>query len=1094
MVFSPVAGTIRTLLLTAFVASVVFLAPVSAHAFNYYWGTHPDKDRIVVKFDGDVPRYTIARTGETTLDITLPEGFWAGRERPPGLLMATAANADRIEPTDAGLRITLKDKTFGYIHFVLEDAEKLVVDVFEDPLGARWEPVEPTPAADVEVFAESPVPEPLPEPETAADAEPAQETLPTPATVVDEVEENEPATRGNATGATMVEVEQEAPASEPEAIALPQLSDPPSFTFRAPLQPRERTREEAPEAGPAIEDGENIVPAESPEETRRDDTSGQEETPVPPDSEAAPSEPAGEAEENVVVIEDDGPSFALRAPMPRRGEGTTILRRSAPEKRDVAGQAGDAPAITPPAEYIMGDPPAENATAEAAPPPPPFIDTETARQAQAEAAQDGAAQGASAEEETPQEGPAPETLEQTASTQLAPTPTVADSAAQEQNRTGPDGEPLPSNEELLQRARLAFVNEQYAAALRTLDVLRTVPGLTDEEREEVLYFRADSLYALHRDDLRNNYEPVTSAFKEAMNFDPNSTSMPQALLKMGVINLEVNNPREAEAYFNILRNQYAGDPNIPLTYFYWGEYYFDHGRYQDAADSYQYIIQQYPDSRYVRESGVGLARSLERLGFDEQAAEIVDYLEKRWPRFYVEYPPFLRLVGDVSYHNQEYEKAKLNLWTFYNLDPEGDEADLALARIGDIYVQEGKVDAAREVYQNTARKYPDREGGLIARMRLAEEGIYDAPSTQDMFTVFDQPYTTAPEEIYKEIVAQHPDSALAPLAQLKLSMWYLYHNQQRDALVAVQDFLERFPESPLLPRAREVAAESFGKLVDVMVAEENYGGAVRLWDGSPTIRENVDALAPETRIALGLSFWKEGRPEQAWNLVSPFLEAKGMPEQSEMALNLALSVALEYGYWDRIVELQPKVDGWEVSPKTKNEFAYALALAYENLGRAEESSAMWTDLTEHEGLDPLRRGYAQYFAAVNARKQGDLKKAYDMAQDSLEFFLESSEDEGKVDDLLAMLVEIADSGGRLREAINWNMDYLKRLQPEDSRWAAARYRMAQLYRKTQDFDRWRSILKQLSEDRPDSLYGRMAAMDLRTHGIEKNAREFAPNL
>ncbi|TVM25116.1 hypothetical protein, partial [Oceanidesulfovibrio marinus] len=65
--------------------------------------------------------------------------------------------------------------------------------------------------------------------------------------------------------------------------------------------------------------------------------------------------------------------------------------------------------------------------------------------------------------------------------------------------------------------------------------------------------------------------------------------------------------------------------------------------------------------------------------------------------------------------------------------------------------------------------------------------------------------TTAPEAIYKEIVSKHPASALAPLAQLKLAMWYMHGNQQRDTLVAIPDFLTRYPESPLMPRDKEVA-------------------------------------------------------------------------------------------------------------------------------------------------------------------------------------------------------------------------------------------------------------------------------------------------
>lgn len=1093
VVLSRLAGAFRTLLLTVAAAAVVLTAPPSAQAFNYYWGKHPDKDRIVVKFDGDVPKYSIARTSKTSIDITLPDGFWAGKRRPPMLLMQTGANAKDIKPTDTGLRIDLRNDTFGYLHFVLEDADKLVVDVFEDSMGARWEPgAEEPPVQPAAQPAEQPA-APEPAPEAKAEPQPAPEAMQpageTAAAARPDTRTAEPAPPAPTQEPSAMPAASAANETSPavEAPSEPAAASAPSFSFRSSLPSR------SPE-------GTQARPEPEPTKTETNQTAASE---AAAPSSAGTSQPA----QGTMAVADNGPSYELRAPMAKPGEVAPVLRRSTPTQAEESPQqaAADTPDIQAPQQYLMDMPgmnaTAGNATAENAEvPPPPVIDTEAAKQAretadrQEAAAREQAAQANNQTAETPQAGTAPEPLDETASLDQMPMPETAAASGEEQNRTGPDGEPIPTTAELLDQARISFVNEEYETALTQLKQLRGAPGLTDAEREEVLYFLADSQYALHRDDMRENYETVTSAYKAAMNFNPQSSSTPQALLKMGVINLEVDNPREAEAYFNILRKQYPGNENIPLTYFYWGDYYFKHGRYQEAADSYQYIIQQFPDTKYVRESGVGLARSLERLGFDEQAAEIVDYLEKRWPRFYVEYPPFLRLVGDVSYQNQEYEKAKLNLWTFYNLDPEGPEADLALARIGDIYVKEGKLDAAREVYQKTAQKYPEREGGLIARMRLAEKGIYDKPTTQDMFTVFDQPYTTAPEDIYKEIVSKHPDSALAPLAQLKLAMWYMHGNQQRDTLVAIQDFLTRYPESPLMPRAKEVASDAFGKLVDTMVKEENYAGAMRLWDGSPAIRDIVGDLDPKTRIALGLSSWKEGRPEQAWNLVSPFLVSEGMPQYSEMALNLALSVALENGYWDRIVNMRPIVDGWEVTPKTRDEYNYALALAYENLGQEDQSAPMWASLTGDDGLDPLRRAYAQYFMAVNARKQGDLKKAYDMARDSLEYFLESDKDPGKIDDLLPMLVEIAEGGGRIREAIGWNLDYLERLQQSDPQWPAARYRMAQLYRKAQDVQQWRAILEDLAKNNPNSLYGRMADMDLRTQGLVKDARQLAPNI
>lgn len=652
----------------------------------------------------------------------------------------------------------------------------------------------------------------------------------------------------------------------------------------------------------------------------------------------------------------------------------------------------------------------------------------------------------------------------------------------------------PQFESILQRAKMSFLNKEHDIARQLLRGLIEHPGMPEALREEALYYYADTLYATHKDDLREHYDDVVSAYKAAMNFDPDSANMPGALLKMGVINLAVGNPREADAYFNLLEQNYPGDENIPLVHYYKGDYYFKKGLYKEAADRFQFIIQNYPDSQFTRESGVGLARSLQRLGFDEQAADIVDFLEKRYPRFYVEYPPFLRLVGDVSYKAGEYEKAKRNLWTFYNLDPEGEEADLALARLGDIYVQEDKLDAAREVYQQTADTFPDREGGLIAKMRLAEEGIYDEPSLEDMFSVFERPYTSRPEAIYKEIVTHHPDSGLAPLAQLKLAMLRLYNNQVADALVEVREFLDNYPQSPLMDQAKGVAADAFGQLVERMVEEENFAGVARLWDSHPAIRAMSEDLRPETRLAVGLGLWKAERPEDGWRLVQPFLVTQGMPQYSEMALNLALSIALENKFWDRIVDMRPVVDGWELSAGARDDYNYALALAFENLGQDAQGGELWRELADEGQLDPTRFAYAQYFMAQNARREGDLKTAYEKAQSSLSHFLESGQDEEKVEDLLTMLIDIAENGGRVREALAWAMDLNERLPEGDAEKPALRYRMAQLYRKAQDMERWRAILTDLSQQTPESLYGRMAAMDLRTQGIEQSLQSIAPNI
>ena len=68
------------------------------------------------------------------------------------------------------------------------------------------------------------------------------------------------------------------------------------------------------------------------------------------------------------------------------------------------------------------------------------------------------------------------------------------------------------------------------------------------------------------------------------------------------------------------------------------------------------------------------------------------------------------------------------------------------------------------------KDYPDEEGGLIAKMRLAEQGVHDQPSIAEMFSLFGKPESGSPEDIYTGIIRDHPASPLAPLAQIKLAM------------------------------------------------------------------------------------------------------------------------------------------------------------------------------------------------------------------------------------------------------------------------------------------------------------------------------------
>lgn len=672
-------------------------------------------------------------------------------------------------------------------------------------------------------------------------------------------------------------------------------------------------------------------------------------------------------------------------------------------------------------------------------------------------------------------------------------------AGQAEPVPGTEGElPPPDPAAMLEEIGELIKKGDFTQALAATDFLLSVPGLTPEQLETLLHIRAEMLYAINKDNFAGHYLEIADATTKALNFNPKSKLNAGALLRLGYMNLKLNNIPEAEARFNLLRRLYPEDESVPLTYYYWGEHYYGRNQLQKSSDEFQLILQKYPNSRYAREAALGLARSLYKLGYYEQAFTVVDYIERRWERFYLDFPPFLNMMGDVAYRLDKLDFALKHYWLYINLEPNGEEADIILTRIGDIYTAKREKEAAGELYRESIRRFPDKDGALVAKMRLAEEGINDDPSIAGMFSIFDGPFSLRPLEVYENIIKEHPDSALVPLAKIKLAMWHLWKKDFIAALDDVSSFLEEHPKDPLVPKAKEVALQAFALLAAAGVSEERYAHMREIWETYPIVHSQAAELSPESRIALGVSYWKEGKPNEALDAIGPFFLGAKVPEYSEMALNLVLSLYLEYEQWQAIEEVAKRVELWEIKPETQKQLDYALALAAENLGQSDRAAPIWQKLYDSSLLSESEKAYASFFLARHAEKERNLEKAYTLGRESLNRLLQQAAsnpnpaDVAKIKSQLGSLMDVAETAGRLREALGFAEQYLQYLGADDAERMAVRYRMARIYRKQGDQEQWKTILTELSNANPNSVYGRIASSELNSASLAKDAAKYSP--
>ncbi|MDL2266414.1 hypothetical protein LJC46_00295, partial [Desulfovibrio sp. OttesenSCG-928-G15] len=644
--------------------------------------------------------------------------------------------------------------------------------------------------------------------------------------------------------------------------------------------------------------------------------------------------------------------------------------------------------------------------------------------------------------------------------------------------------PPPSPEEILAAMKKAMGANDYPAANAIGDQLLATPDLTPAQREEGLHLKAEALFAMNKDALVENYRDIADATLKAINFNTKSPRNAGALLRLGYLNLKASQLAEADARFNMLRKQFPNDENVPLTYYYWGEYYFGRNEMQKSADEFQYILQHYSTSKYAREAALGLARSFYRLGYYDQAYDVVDYIGRRWENFYLDYPPFLNMMGDIAFRLNKLDEALKHYWLYINLEPTGEETDIILARLGDIYTMKRERGAAKQMYNMCMERFPDKDGALVSMMRLAEESVNDDPSIVGMFHIFDTPSKNAPSEVYRNIITQHPQSALVPLAQLKLSLWYLWQKDYVLALDNISDFLSTYPQHELAPKAREIVLQSFSLLATDCMKDQNYARMRDVWDRFPMVREQIDSLAPDSRVALAMSLNQENRPNEALKILEPFFLGNKAPGYSEMALQLALSIYLEYGQWSSVMEVARQVDMWELTEDTEQQLDYAVALAAENLGDSETATPLLKKLFESNKLPQNQMTYATFFYARSAERMQDYTTAFFAGQTALNRLLELVEknpnaaDMGKIESQLSSLIDIAEKTGRLREALVFAERALQYIGANDPARSAVMYRMARIYKKQGSEDGWRKTLQDIVARADGSVYAKLAESEL----------------
>jgi tetratricopeptide (TPR) repeat protein len=262
----------------------------------------------------------------------------------------------------------------------------------------------------------------------------------------------------------------------------------------------------------------------------------------------------------------------------------------------------------------------------------------------------------------------------------------------------------------------------------------------------------------------------------------------------------------------------------------------------EAAGFYKMTAENYPDSNYTSLSLLKAADMQLAMGLTEEARKTVapllekglssafgrlalareamaDYQDTLYsqacekfrqilnldPNIYQLYPEMLYALGDsYSYLNRP-DLTALFLEHALNLMPDHPKADVMLARIGTAYQLMGRQDEAISYFNIARDRYPDRDGGLVSQIRLADMGALRAFFSPELvFDSLERGARQATVKMYDSIINQSSESPLLQLAYLKIGQAQAADGENSEAIRWLSELVSKYPKGVLFEEARPI--------------------------------------------------------------------------------------------------------------------------------------------------------------------------------------------------------------------------------------------------------------------------------------------------
>ncbi|MDR3152788.1 MAG: tetratricopeptide repeat protein [Deltaproteobacteria bacterium] len=366
--------------------------------------------------------------------------------------------------------------------------------------------------------------------------------------------------------------------------------------------------------------------------------------------------------------------------------------------------------------------------------------------------------------------------------------------------------PEPGSPESLVKDAITFAKDG--------DLDRAIELLEKFKAENPGHFYSDPALFLLGDlyfakGLPDNYQEAADAWRSAVDTFPRSFEAPRAAFMLGEAARLVGYTNEAAGLYRLAAESYPESPWAPLAALRASDMSLAMNLNDDARKAVKAMAEKSPPDVWQPLALLRLAMADYQDTLYSQAVEKFRDALDRDPEIYELYPEMLYAMGDSYSYLDRPDLTALFLEHAVNLEPAHPKADVMLARIGNALQTMGLGQEAISFYKLAKDLFPDRDGGLVAQIRLADMGALSTFFKGDqVFDALERGARQATVRMYDQIISSASPSPLLQLAYLKVGQALAAEGDNSEAIKWLRELVTKYPKGILVDEARPILSRA----------------------------------------------------------------------------------------------------------------------------------------------------------------------------------------------------------------------------------------------------------------------------------------------